>query len=274
MKTKEADLIKKILEKIWWDSILKAFAIILFLFIFVGFVNKHISYTLIEGSIFEPMRDYFAHGIIENEGFKKIAFSKLNELFGCNHCMTYQVGLWSTMFLIVISYHFWPTKFKTLKWKRKTIYFLTLWFALGTFNAASGYKWWSWLEYENQKIALQISQNSGKYNNSDNTPKIEIKNYGIAMNVSLAKFRDIFTQAENKCDYSCPIMKRECRNRILKEAGARIAKKRSLKIKTIERKKMVNALATVANTYPKLLSPARSMVEKEAFALFKKTLEK
>jgi len=94
------------------------------------------------------------------------------------------------------------------------------------------------------------------------------------MNVSLAKFRDIFTQAENKCDYSCPIMKRECRNRILKEAGARIAKKRSLKIKTIERKKMVNALATVANTYPKLLSPARSMVEKEAFALFKKTLEK
>lgn len=60
---------------------------------------KQLSYALMQGSLFEPLRRYIRDGMRRDQR----GFEILSELISCKLCMTMQVSLWFVMIPVVVA---------------------------------------------------------------------------------------------------------------------------------------------------------------------------
>ena len=239
---------------------------ITFLFlIVVGIANKQISYILIECSIFKWLRDFIA--VQAYEGSFSIFFLKLHELFNCPLCMTGQIGLWLTLFLMILAYKWWPFKIRPLT-SKKAISFLLVWFVMAMALAGAGYYWWNVLEHKS-RIAKAEEQYYAK--------KLEILRISSG-DCSLGKskqksilsqeeFSNIFNKIADSCSKVCPCKRYKCQQNKMEEIMEGIAKKKGYSAILCQR--LIGALQKCSRAHSELFSAnVRESLIEQAYQQF------
>jgi len=248
-------------------KLITSLSYVTFLFlVVVGIANKQISYILIEGSIFKWLRDFIA--VQAYEGSFTILFLKLHELFSCPLCMTGQIGLWLTLFLMILTYKWWPFKIWPLTFKR-AISFLLVWFVMAMALAGAGYYWWNVLEHKS-RIAKAEEQFYAK--------KLEILRFSLGKSkqefilsqeelLSQEEFSNIFSKIVDSCSKVCPCKHYSCQQNEIEKIMEVIAKKKGYS--AILCQKLIGALQKCSRTHSELFSiNVRESLIKQAYQQF------
>lgn len=130
--------------------------------VILGLAVRQMSFIILFGSIFQSLRDWIAEKYYHSAeySFNKRFWLKINQLFTCHLCMTAQVALWTTMFIIIfltiVKSHFLINvlEFKVNLFPEVIINigFIFI-FAMATAALAMGF--WNLIEYFPKKLAMQ-----------------------------------------------------------------------------------------------------------------------
>lgn len=265
------------LNKIGWGAIAKLGCITLLFLTVAGIANKQISFILLEGSIFKWLRDFIAVKWVAYEGkfFISWIFAKLHELFNCPLCMTGQIGLWLTLFLIIVTYKWWPSFVKlrpvTL---RKIVLSVAAWFIMAMALAGAGYCWWGILEYKSRIAESQEQFYAEKLEilrlslTDKNCKKVE-NQINLWVPLSQKEFLGIFSKIEKDCSNVCPCRLRRCRQNEMKKLIEKIAKEK--RYSAILCQGLMGLLQKCSKEHPELFSKGeRKKIIKQAYQQFAK----
>lgn len=209
----------------------------LVIFMFVSALAvKHISFILIVGSIFEPMRRKIQKNFNwTDKKVHKFFLGKINELLSCNLCLTAQVSIWFIavpfyLFLYTSNHHFLVDvfNFKIEIFLEIFLNFLVV-FLFSMAIASLAYVFWTISEYLPKKlkimedfykeqILIQIKATSSVKKTSK-----EVKNTVQFSDVFKMKdFENAIDFIDNNCvNIDCAIERRNCRqenlNKFLKK---------------------------------------------------------
>ena len=246
-----------------WGVVAKLTCVILLFLVVVGIANKQISYILVEGSIFKWLRDFIA--VKAYEGNFSILFPKLHELFNCPLCMTGQIGLWLTLFLVILTYKWWPFKIRPLTFK-KAISFLLVWFVMAMALAGAGYFWWNILEHKSRTIKLQEQFYSEKLEIlrlSKDCKEIEVQ---LTSLLSQKEFSNIFNEIEGFCSAVCPCKRHRCRQNKMKDLVEKFVEKEGYSV--IVSQRLLGLLQMCGKEYPQLFTVSREGIIVQAYQRF------
>jgi len=248
----------KVVNQLWKEVSL------LFLFVVFSLANKQVTRILLEGSIFNFLREHIANMMFAQKGqggMAEFLSYKLYVLFDCPFCMTSQVGIW--LVGLPLTLLIWNSISMKGAWAKKaTVFFFSI-FMIGMASSSLGFFFWNVFDYPQKKLAIEkeklteikIATRSANYQKPDITLLTE------------KQLTSICSEIEKTCEDKCSCKKDKC----IKEARAQLLEKM---FREKELREIVEiALEKTIQDNPELLSPDRELILEEALAKVNKVIE-